>query len=41
MVDVADAFMLEDVLFCQKLAAEIKEGEAAVADFDPEKVIPT
>jgi len=37
MVDVADAFMLEDVLFCQKLAAEIKEGEAAVADFDPEK----
>ena len=38
MVDIADAFMLDDVLFCQKLAAEVEEGEAAIAAFDPEKV---
>ena len=37
MQDVADAFMLDDVFFSQKIIAEIAEAEEALATFDPKK----
>jgi len=37
MLDVADAFMQEDVLLAQKLGAEIAEGEHALTTFNPDQ----
>ena len=37
VLDVADALMLEDIVFFQKIRQEIVEAEAALATYDPAK----
>jgi len=37
IVDVADALMLDDIIFLQKIREEITEAEAALAAYDPAK----